>query len=85
MNYAENQEWVSNTLWGPFDPSDVLERGIADPGIGGPFLYKQILSIHIPKQNQNTKQFVSDVTSLGLVSLLESNDEIEIRGYSNET
>jgi len=81
MSYADRQEWNSDSLWGPFSDDYVQERGIRDPGIGGPFLYKQILSIRIPKLNQDTSAFVADAGELGELPLVETAEQIEVVGY----
>lgn len=81
MSYADSGDWNSASLWGPFSADYVQERGIRDPGIGGPFLYKQILSIRIPKLNQDTSEFMADVVELGELPITESVAQIEIVGY----
>ena len=81
MSYATDQEWYSEFLWGPFTEDYVWEKGIRDPGIGGPFLYKEILSIRIPKKNQNTPAFLEDAVSIGQLPINETEEEIEIIAY----
>ena len=81
MSYADTEHWNSASLWGPFATDYVQQRGIRDPGIGGPFLYKQILSIRIPKLNQDTSAFMADILQLGKLPLVETADQIEIVGY----
>ena len=81
MSYADSGDWNSDSLWRPFSADYVQERGIRDPGIGGPFLYKQILSIRIPKLNQDTSAFIVDVAKLGELPMTETADQIEIVAY----
>lgn len=81
MSYADSLEWHSDSLWGPFSDDYVQERGIRDPGIGGPFLYKQILSLRIPKLNQDASAFIADVVELGYLPMTETADQIEIVAY----
>lgn len=81
MSYADNRDWNSDSLWGPFSADYVQERGIRDPGIGGPFLYRQILAIRIPKLNQDTSAFMADVIELGDLPMTETVDQIEIVAY----
>ena len=81
MAYADDPDWNAATLWGPFSSNLVGERGIKDPGIGGPFLYKQILSICIPKSNEQFNLFISDVSRLGQLPITESEDSFEIVAY----
>ena len=44
-------------------------------------LYKQILSIRIPKLNQDTSAFIVDVAKLGELPMTETADQIEIVAY----
>ncbi len=81
MSYADSQQWNSDSIWGPFSDDYVQERGIRDPGIGGPFLYKQILSIRILKLNQDTSAFIADAGELGELPMTETVEQIEIVAY----
>lgn len=81
MSYADSQEWNSESLWGPFPADCVQQHGIGDPGIGGPFLYKQILSIRIPKLNQDTSPFMADAMQLEELPLIDTAEQIEVVAY----
>jgi len=82
MKYADDPNWQSNALWGPFRLDDVQENGIRDPGVGGPFLFKQILSIRIPKTFQNdTEAFAAAIGKLGDLPVSETDEYIEILAY----
>ena len=81
MSYADEPDWNSESLWGPFSADYVQQRGIRDPGVGGPFLYKQILSVRIPKRDQDTSGFMADAMQLGELPIIDAVDQIEIVGY----
>lgn len=83
MDYADSPGWAgSQSLWGPFRKEMIEERGIRDPGIGGPFLFKQTLWLRIPKVWPNdTSAFKAAVSSLGAVPLVETDELVEVRGY----
>jgi hypothetical protein len=83
--YADSVEWNGNNsekLWGPLPLDYVQERGIRDPGIGGPFLYKQILWLRVPKVRLNdAAAFQNEVKKLGKIPISENEKYIEILGY----
>ena len=83
--YAGDEGWnAANAarLWGPFPMSYVQNDGIRDPGIGGPFRYKQILWIRVPRiAGNDVDAFVARVKSLGQLPLRVERDYVEVRGY----
>ena len=83
MNYADNPSYGgAKVLHGPFKPDYIEDRGIRDPGIGGPFLYKQILWLRVPKSSPNdNSSFREQVDALGNVPITENDEYFEVRGY----
>ena len=84
MKYADSDVWNSDNadrLHGPFPADYVLERGIRDPGIGGPFTYAEIYSLEIPKSNPGFDMFCKALGDLGVLPITEHDTYIEILGY----
>src|SRR5262245_26018716 len=83
LDYADSPQWGgTQRLRGPFAMNLIETRGLRDPGIGGPFLYKQILWLRVPKVWPNdTSAFQAAVSSLGSVPLVETDQYVEITGY----
>jgi len=84
MTYADSDEWNaanSTRLHGPFPDDYVLNYGIRDPGIGGPFRYFEILAIEIPKLNNDFEEFFIHLDSIGLLPVVNHESHIEIIGY----
>ncbi|MDR3158366.1 MAG: hypothetical protein LBU11_05005 [Zoogloeaceae bacterium] len=83
--YAGSHEWNeqnSDKSWGHFTLDCIQERGIRDPGIGGPFLYKEILWVRIPKSHGNdTEAFKREVSQIGVDLFTETDEYVEILGY----
>lgn len=83
--YADQTSWNddnSGKLQGPFPVDYVQERGIGDPGIGGPFFYKQILWIRVPRiYGNDVGAFCQRVEALGRLPISVGDDFVEIRGY----
>jgi hypothetical protein len=83
--YAGSHEWNeqnNDKSWGPFTLDSIQERGIRDPGIGRPFLYKEILWLRIPKNRGNdTEAFKREVRQIGIDLFAETNEYVEILGY----
>ncbi|MCK5943233.1 MAG: hypothetical protein KAI24_14735 [Planctomycetes bacterium] len=78
---ADWNEANATKLRGPFSSSQVEERGIGDPGIGGPFLYKEILWVRVPRVPGNDVDgFLERVRSLGQLPMNVVPDYVEIRG-----
>lgn len=79
-------------------PSLVEDWGIADPGVGGPFLYVQILSVSVPEPEPRSPeadtlgmpfQSVHDhellrtrLLNIGELPLREEPQELQIWGYA---
>lgn len=83
--FLGHNDWnVHNSakLQGPFSRDYVLERGIRDPGIGGPFLYKHIQWIQVPKiRGNNVDEFSRRLEVLGRLPVFIDSNFLEIRGY----
>jgi hypothetical protein len=83
--YADSIEWNgfnSQKVWGPFPLDYIQDRGIRDPGIGGPFLYKQTLWLRIPKVlPNNAEAFRNELERLDNIHFSENDQYIEILGY----
>jgi hypothetical protein len=87
--YAIDHAWNrsnSEKLHGPFPHTWVEERGIRDPGIGGPFRYEEILWIRVPRIPRNdTETFCRRLDTLGQLPIRVEPDFVEIRGYHDST
>ena len=84
MQYANSDVWNADNkerLHYPLPSHDVLDNGIRDPGVGGPFRYFEIYSIEIPKTNQEFGIFYTHLTDLGTLPLIDHHAYIEILGY----
>jgi hypothetical protein len=83
--YARGHSWNlsnSKTLQGPFPAAWVEERGVRDPGIGGPFRYEEILWIRVPRiAGNDVDAFCARLDALGRLPLRVEPDFVEVRGY----
>jgi hypothetical protein len=83
--YAGDDRWNeanSERLQGPFPAGYVQAKGIRDPGIGGPFFYKEILWVRVPRiPGNNIESFVAQVRSLGQLPVHFGPDYVEICAY----
>lgn len=84
MQYANSDVWNADNkdrLQPPLPPNYVLDNGIRDPGVGGPFRFFQIYSIEIPKANTEFNEFFDHLTSIGTLPITDCESYIEILGY----
>lgn len=99
FSYADSDDWNAanaSRLFGPFRVEHVWERGIRDPGIGGPFLFKQILEIRVPRHSpprpgvgpivmNDLDVLVHRLRELGEIPVSTNDEVVVIRGYASST
>jgi hypothetical protein len=74
--------WDEGRLAGPFRASDLKSNGMEDSGNFGPFRYKQILWVRVPRiPGNDVDGFVARLAALGQLPLRLAPDYVEIRGY----
>jgi hypothetical protein len=87
--WVDDELWNRDTLQHPVPEELIRYDGIADPGIGGPVLFKQILWVRFPacrsldgyQFTQPIDQFQKELESLGQFPLFREHDYLKIRGY----